>query len=328
MEMRTLGRTGLSVSALGLGCMGMSEFYGPSDEAQNLNTLARALELGINFLDTADMYGPHTNEELLGRFLKGQRDRVVLATKFAVIRSSDPGARNISNEPAYIRSACDASLRRLGIETIDLYYIHRIDKNVPIEDSVGTLAELVKAGKIRSIGLCEVSAATLRRATAVHPIAAVQSEYSLWCRDPEPEVLPACRELGVSFVAYSPLGRGALTGAFAKTEDLAPNDFRRVVPRFQGEAYDKNQALIASLKTLAEAKGCTPGQMALAWLLHQGQDVVPIPGTRRIERLEENAAATRIALTADELDRLNQIFTPDAVAGDRYPPVGMAMLNA
>jgi len=326
MQTRTLGRSGLTVSAIGLGCMGMSEFYGPSEEAKNLATLGRALELGINFLDTADMYGPFTNEELLGRFLKGRRDQVVLATKFGIVRTGDPAARHIRNEPEYIRSACDGSLRRLGVETIDLYYVHRIDRSVPIEDTVGAMADLVREGKIRALGLSEVSVATLRRAHAVHPIAAVQSEYSLWARDPEAEVLPACRELGVGFVPYSPLGRGMLTGDLSP-DQLAADDFRRHVPRFQGEAYATNRALVDQLRELARSKGATPAQVALAWLLHQGEDIVPIPGTRRVERLEENAGATRLSLSAEELARLDRLFAPGAVAGERYSPAGMASLN-
>jgi aryl-alcohol dehydrogenase-like predicted oxidoreductase len=333
MEKRDLGASRLTVSALGLGCMGMSEFYGPTDDAQSLATLERALELGVTFLDTADMYGSGHNEELLGRFLTGRRDKMVLATKFGIVRRpGDTGParyeRTVDTSPAYLRAACEASLRRLGTEVIDLYYAHRLDPDVPVEDTVGAMAELVRAGKVRALGLSEVSARTLRRAHAVHPIAAVQSEYSLWTREPEAEVLPACRELGVSFVAYSPLGRGFLTGSIGKDTDLAANDFRRISPRFQHDNLERNLRLVDVVKTLAAARGVTPGQMALAWLLHQGKDIVPIPGTKRIKYLEENVAAVSLTLSTDDLARLNQALPLGAAAGDRYPRAGMKGLNA
>ena len=322
-----LGRSGIEVSALGLGCMGMSEFYGPADDAESLRTLARALELGINFLDTADAYGPFRNEELLARFLAPRRARVIVATKFGIVRSADPIARAIDNSPAYIRSACDASLQRLGIERIDLYYAHRIDPAVPVEETVGAMAELVRAGKVRALGLSEVSARTLRRAAAVHPIAAVQSEYSLWARDPEREVLAACRELGTSLVAYSPLGRGFLTGAIRSAGELAESDWRRRQPRFLNAAAVHNAALVDGLAALARAQGCTPAQLALAWLLAQGPDVIPIPGTRRIARLEENAAAVRLMLSAETLAALAALFPPGAAHGARYAPEGMRLVD-
>ncbi len=333
MEKRDLGASRLTVSALGLGCMGMSEFYGPTDDAQSLATLERALELGVTFLDTADMYGSGHNEELLGRFLTGRRDKMVLATKFGIVRRpGDTGParyeRTVDTSPAYLRTACEASLRRLGTEVIDLYYAHRLNPNVPVEDTVGAMAELVRAGKVRALGLSEVSARTLRRAHAVHPIAAVQSEYSLWTREPEAEVLPACRELGVSFVAYSPLGRGFLTGSIGKDTDLAANDFRRISPRFQHDHLERNLRLVDVVKTLAGARGVTPGQVALAWLLHQGKDIVPIPGTKRIKYLEENVAAVSLTLSMDDLARLNQALPLGAAAGDRYPRAGMKGLNA
>lgn len=328
MEQRTLGAGGPAVSAIGLGCMGMSEFYGPADEAESLATLERALELGIDFLDTADMYGCGHNEELLGRFVAGRRDRVVLATKFGIVRTAEGGfARGVENSPAYIRQACEASLRRLGTDRIDLYYAHRIDPERPIEETVGAMAELVQAGKVRALGLSECSAATLRRACAVHPIAAVQSEYSLWTRELEAEVLPACRELGVAFVAYSPLGRGFLTGALKDTESLSANDFRRITPRFQGEAFDRNLALVNEVKAIAGEKGCTPAQLALAWLLAQGKDVIPIPGTKRRKYLEENAAAVGIALSPEDLARIDSAMPPGAAVGDRYPAEGMKSVN-
>ncbi len=328
MEKRDLGASRLTVSALGLGCMGMSEFYGPTDDAQSLATLERALEIGVTFLDTADMYGSGHNEELLGRFLEGRREKVVLATKFGIVRAPSRYERTIDTRPAYVRAACEASLKRLGVEVIDLYYAHRLNPDVPVEDTVGAMAELVRAGKVRALGLSEVSARTLRRAHAVHPIAAVQSEYSLWTRDPEAEVLPACRDLGASFVAYSPLGRGFLTGAIGKDADLAANDFRRISPRFQGDNLERNLRLVDVVKTLAATRGATPGQVALAWLLHQGKDIVPIPGTKRIEYLEENVAAASLTLSTDELARLDQALPPGAAAGDRYPPAGMKGLNA
>lgn len=328
MEQRKIGQSGLSVSALGLGCMGMSEFYGPTDETQSLATLDRAFEIGVTHFDTADMYGSGHNERLLSRFLAGKRERVVVATKFGIVRQPGQYARNIDTSPAYVKAACEASLSRLGIEVIDLYYAHRRNPDIPIEDTVGAMADLVKQGKVRALGLSEVSADTLRRAHAVHPISAVQSEYSLWTRDVEAEVLPACRELGVSLVAYSPLGRGMLTGAIAKTDDLAEGDFRRANPRFQGANMEANQHLVDKVRALAAAKGCTPGQVALAWLLAQGGDILPIPGTKRIKYLEDNVAAAAVTLTPAELAALDAALPPGAAAGERYPIEGMKGLNA
>ena len=311
MKRIALGRTNVVVPALGLGCMGMSENYGPSNDAENMAVLARAADLGIDFLDTADSYGPFRNEELIGRFLAGRSGRIVVATKFGFVRSADPGSPDIDNSPAHIRRACEGSLRRLGVDAIDLYYVHRIDPARPIEETVGTMADLVREGKVRAIGLSEVSANTLRRAVAVHPIAAIQSEYSLWARDAELEVLPACREIGVCFVAFAPLGRGFLTGAARYLTALAPDDYRRQLPRFQGEAALHNAALVARLQEIARQRGCTAAQLSLAWLLSKGPGVIPIPGTRSIRRLEENAAATEIALAA----------------GERYDPDGMKLVN-
>ncbi|MFN3945241.1 MAG: aldo/keto reductase [Allosphingosinicella sp.] len=328
MKRRALGRSGLTVSALGLGCMGMSEFYGPSDDAQNLRVLDRALELGIDFLDTADMYGPYINEELLGRFVKGRRDRLTIATKFGIVRAGDPAVRGVDNRPEYMRASVEGSLKRLGVDTIDLYYVHRVDREVPIEDTVGAMADLVRAGKIRAIGLSEVSGATLRRAASVHPIAAVQSEYSLWSREPEDAVLPACRELGIAFVAYSPLGRGMLTGALGAPEALDPNDFRRCIPRFHSDAYAANLPLVEVVRAVADKVGATPAQVALAWLLSRGDGVVPIPGTRRVQRLDENAGAVDLTLPADQLARLDLAFRPGVAAGERSSPQGMLLLNA
>lgn len=328
MKHRALGRSGMAVSALGLGCMGMSEFYGPSDNAHNLRVLDRALELGINFLDTADMYGPYTNEELLGRFIKGRRHRLVIATKFGIVRTADPTVRGVDNRPEHMRASVEGSLNRLGVDTIDLYYVHRIDREVPIEDTVGAMADLVHAGKIRAIGLSEVSAATLRRAAAVHPIAAVQSEYSLFSREPENEVLPVCREHGIAFVAYSPLGRGMLTGALGPSETLDPNDFRRRIPRFQSEAYSANLPLVEVVRAVAHDCGATSAQVALAWLLSRGDDVVPIPGTRQVARLEENVGAVGLNLPVDQLERLDAVFRPGVAAGERSSPEGMLLLNA
>ncbi|MGZ3418274.1 MAG: aldo/keto reductase [Polyangiales bacterium] len=325
MEKRSLGA--LSVSALGLGCMGMSEFYGPTDDAESLATLDRALELGITFLDTADMYGPFKNEELIARALEGRRDKFVIATKFGVVRGGDPKQRSISGKPEYVKQACDASLKRLGIETIDLYYQHRVDPSTPIEDTVGAMAELVKAGKVRHLGLSEAAPATLRRAVKVHPIAALQTEYSLWSRDPEDEILATCRELGIGFVAYSPLGRGFLTGDFKSPDDFAKDDFRRHSPRFQGENFKKNLELVEQVKAFAKSKGCTPAQLALAWVLAQGNDIVPIPGTRKRTRLEENAGALAVKLTGDDLATLDRIAPKGVAAGLRYPEAAMSSLN-
>jgi len=329
MKTRILGKDGIAVSAIGLGCMGMSEFYGAHDDAESLATLERALELGVSFLDTADMYGRGHNETLLGGFLKGRRDRVALATKFGIVREADGYGRRIDTSAAYVRTACEASLKRLGIETIDLYYAHRLEPGRPVEETVGAMAELVRQGKVRAIGLSEVSAATLRRAAAVHPIAAVQSEWSLWSRDPETNgVLAACRDLGTAFVAYSPLGRGFLTGRLDGTEGLAENDFRRLSPRFRAENLARNQALVEAVKGLAAAKGVTPGQLVLAWLLAQGPDVVPIPGTRRRAHLEENLGALAITLDAAEVEAIGRAVPPGAAAGERYPEEGMKGLNA
>lgn len=327
MQTRHLGS--LTVSALGLGCMGMSEFYGAHDDTQSLATLERALDLGVTLFDTADMYGRGHNEELVGRFLSGRRDRVVLATKFGIVREGDGYGRSIDNRPDYIRRACEASLRRLGTDVIDLYYAHRINPQQPIEDTVGALAELVRQGKIRAIGLSEVSEVTLRRAAAVHPIAAVQSEWSLWSRDPETNgVLATCRELGIGFVAYSPLGRGFLTGRLDGTEGLDDNDFRRLSPRFLAENLQRNLALVAKIKEFAAAKGVSPGQLVLAWLLAQEPDVVPIPGTRRVAHIEENIAAAAVSLTADEVAAIGRAVPPGSAAGQRYPEEGMKGLNA
>jgi aryl-alcohol dehydrogenase-like predicted oxidoreductase len=328
MKRVSLGRTDLHVSALGLGCMGMSECYGPSNDNENVALLARALELGVNFLDTADSYGPFRNEELIGRFLSSRRERIVVATKFGFVRSADPTAPEIDNSPAYIRSACEASLRRLGIDVIDVYYAHRINPAWPIEETVGTMADLVRDGKVRAIGLSEVSANTLRRAAAVHPIAAIQSEYSLWSREAEIEVLPACRELGVCFVAFAPLGRGFLTGAVRDTAALAPDDYRRQLPRFQDKAAAHNARLVARLDEIARQQGGTAAQLALAWLLAQGPGVIPIPGTRRVQRLEENAAAVDIVLTPATRAAVGELFPVGAAAGERYDADGMKYVNA
>jgi aryl-alcohol dehydrogenase-like predicted oxidoreductase len=328
MQQRTLGRSGLTVSALGLGCMGMSDFYGPLDDDESVRTLHRAVELGVTLFDTADMYGPYKNEELVGKALKDRRQQVVIATKFGILRDpNDPSKRGISGRPEYVRQACEASLRRLGTDYIDLYYQHRVDPETPIEDTIGTMAELVQEGKVRHLGMSEAAADTLRRASAVHPIAALQSEYSLWSRDPENGVLQACRELGIGFVPYSPLGRGFLTGQIKQFEDLAPDDYRRHTPRFQGENFQKNLDLVARINDLAAQKSCTPGQLALAWVLAQGADVVPIPGTKRVQYLEENLGALNVQLSADELTQLDAIAPQGAAAGQRYPEQMMKSVN-
>jgi aryl-alcohol dehydrogenase-like predicted oxidoreductase len=318
MKTRKLGQDGLEVSAIGLGCMGMSEFYGPGEEGESIATIHRALELGVTLLDTADMYGPHTNEQLVGRAIKDRRARVVLATKFGIVRPGD-GTRAINGRPEYVRAACEGSLKRLGVDVIDLYYQHRVDPATPIEDTVGAMADLVRAGKVRYLGLSEAGPDTLRRAAKVHPITAVQTEYSLWTRDPEDGVLAACRELGIGFVAYSPLGRGFLTGQLKRFEDLAPDDFRRHSPRFQGENFDKNLALVEHLTKIARDKGVTAGQLALAWVLSRGDDIVPIPGTKRRSYLEENVAAEAITFTAAELASIEAIAPRGVAAGERYP---------
>jgi aryl-alcohol dehydrogenase-like predicted oxidoreductase len=327
MPKRKLGSQGLTVSALGLGCMGMSEFYGATDDTESIATIHRAIDLGITFLDTADVYGPFKNEVLVGRGIAERREKVVLATKFGNVRGADGAWLGQNSRPGYVRQACDASLKRLGVDTIDLYYQHRVDRAVPIEDTVGAMAELVKAGKVRYLGLSEASPATIRRAHRVHPISALQTEYSLWSRDPEDEILPVCRELGIGFVPYSPLGRGFLSGRWKKPEDLPADDFRRNHPRFQGENFQKNLDLVARVKEIAREKKCTSTQLALAWLLAQGDDIVPIPGTKRREYLDENAKAVEIRLTESDLRRIDEVAPKGATAGDRYPATGMAVIN-
>ncbi len=317
----------LTVSALGLGCMGMSEFYGEADEAESLRTLDRALDLGVTFYDTADMYGVGRNEELLGRWLAGKRDRVVLATKFGNVRGPNGEFLGINGRPEYVRSACEASLRRLGVDHIDLYYQHRVDPNTPIEETVGAMSELVREGKVRFLGLSEASAETLRRSNAVHPITALQTEYSLWTRDPEEGVLRACRELGVGFVPYSPLGRGFLTGQIKSPDDFAPDDYRRHGPRFQGENFQRNLDLVREVERLAAEKGCTGSQLALAWVLSRGDDLVPIPGTRRVKYLEENLGALNVQLTPDDLARIDAAFPVGAASGERYPDSDMSAVG-
>jgi aryl-alcohol dehydrogenase-like predicted oxidoreductase len=327
MQTRELGKSGLTVPAVGLGCMGMSEFYGPSEETLSIEVLHHALDRGITFWDTADMYGQGKNERLVGRALRGHRDEVVLATKFGILRGEDASFRGVCGTPEYVARACDASLQRLGVDHIDLYYQHRVDPQVPIEETVGAMSDLVAAGKVLHLGLSEAGATTIGRAATVHPITALQSEYSLWSRDPEGRVLPACRELGIGLVAYSPLGRGFLSGAIRSLDDLAPNDYRRFSPRFEGENFANNLELVRRIEELAAAKGCTPAQLALAWVLAQGPEVVPIPGTRRPERLDENAAAAEIELSIDELARIDEVVPRDLVVGARYPEAAMSFID-
>jgi aryl-alcohol dehydrogenase-like predicted oxidoreductase len=326
MRTRRLGRTDLEVSVLGLGCMGMSEFYGPAEDAESVRVLHRALELGVNFFDTADMYGPFRNEELVGRALADRRDRAVIATKFGIVRGADGSFGGIDGSPEYARRACEASLRRLGVDTIDLYYLHRVDPATPIEDTVGAMARLVDEGKVRHLGLSEAAPETLRRASVVHPIAALQTEYSLWSRDPEDRLLATCQELGIGFVAYSPLGRGFLSGRYRSVDDLDPDDWRRRNPRFTGENFRKNLAVVDKVREIADARSLTPSQLALAWLL-QHDNVTPIPGTTRVERLEENVAAAAVALTAEERAAIDAVAPRGVAAGTRYPEASMATLD-
>lgn len=328
MLTKKLGAQGLMASALGLGCMGMSEFYGSRNDEESISTLHRALELGITFWDTADMYGPYINEELVARALKGNREQVTLATKFGIVRDpANPTQRQFNGKPEYVKSSCEGSLKRLQVDVIDLYYLHRVDKSTPIEDTVGAMSDLINEGKIRAIGLSEVSADTLLKAHKTHPITAVQSEYSLWTREPEDEMLALCRDNGIAFVAYSPLGRGFLAGQIKKFEDFEPTDYRRFSPRFQGENFQKNLELVKQIETIAERKGCTPSQLALAWVMAQGDHIFPIPGTKRIKYLEENAAAMEVTFTREELDEINNIFPKDAAAGLRYPEQMMKGVN-
>jgi aryl-alcohol dehydrogenase-like predicted oxidoreductase len=322
MKTRSLGQSGLTVSEIGLGAMGMSAFYGPTDDTESLATIHHAIDRGVTFIDTADVYAAGRNEELVGRAIRGLRDKVVIATKFGQIRAAD-GSLTVKGEPDYVRAACEASLKRLGIETIDLYYQHRVDPNTPIEDTVGAMAELVKQGKVRHLGLSEASPQTIRRAHSIHPITVLQTEYSLWSRDVETDILPTTRELGIGFVAYSPLGRGFLTGQIKRLDDLAKDDWRRNAPRFQGENLHRNLDLVAKVKQIAERRGCTPAQLALAWVLSRGNDIVPIPGTKRRTYLDDNLGAANVQLTAADLAEIERIIPPAAIAGTRYPEAGM-----
>lgn len=328
MEIRKFGSQGLKTSQLGLGCMGMSEFYGPADEEESLRVIHRAIERGVTFLDTSDAYGPHTNEVLVGKSIKGKRDQVLLATKFGILRDlKDPNVRGLSGKPSYVASACEASLKRLDVDVIDLYYLHRVDPLTPIEETVAAMGELVKAGKVKTIGLSEVTVSTLRKAHNVHPITAVQSEYSLWSREPEEEMLEACKELGIAFVPYSPLGRGFLTGQIKKFDDLAQDDWRRLSPRFMGDNFNKNLNLVKKLEVLAKTKGCTTSQLALAWVIAQGDNLFSIPGTKHIKYLEENIGALSVTFTKEEMIEIDTIAPKDVAAGTRYTEAGMKIVN-